>query len=40
VEPQHTAVFDELYDLVHRGKALSQSVVERLTPSTASCGRG
>ena len=30
VEPQHTAVFDELYDLVHRGKALSQSFVERL----------
>ena len=30
VESQHIAVFDELYDLVHRGKPLAQAFVDRL----------
>ena len=30
LEPRHIAVFDELYDHIHRGKPLGQGLVERL----------
>ena len=30
LEPRHIEVFDELYDAIHRGKALTQALVERL----------
>ena len=30
LEPRHIEVFDELYDAIHRGKPLTQALVERL----------